>query len=398
MIYLKGAVLFKAIDCLKFTGEAIFCTSMAQKKSGNSLPNYFLVLLFVLPAVAYGLFSYYIRPLEKNLFPAQADALKLHAFDDSAQGGNSRVHTLTNTDSLLAISLTLHPKRKFPFAGLIVEHKEKPFFNLNAWDGIKLRLKAQHSERIPVCLNVHVDSLTKPDVFMSYLLKLQEITLDSGFTTCRLPLEDFTIPDWWFTENNIPFKQLPSTYHKTRSITLYNSRALPIDLRERIMVSKIAFYKNYTTSRLWFAGSILAFYFVLGGWLFYKKRGKRSGMPVVLPEGENLTSYVDEATAEVLNYISEYYNDPELTLAKVSQGTGLSEKSITRLFNQNNISFKQYLNQTRIARGKEWLVKTDRQIAEIAYLIGYQHVQHFNRVFKKLMHVTPRQYREQYGE
>lgn len=47
-----------------------------------------------------------------------------------------------------------------------------------------------------------------------------------------------------------------------------------------------------------------------------------------------------------------------------------------------------------INQAKEWIVSTDKTVSQIAYELGFQYSQHFNRLFKKNTGFTPNEYRK----
>lgn len=44
---------------------------------------------------------------------------------------------------------------------------------------------------------------------------------------------------------------------------------------------------------------------------------------------------------------------------------------------------------------KSLIISTDKTVSQIAYELGFQYSQHFNRLFKKNAGCTPREYRKQ---
>lgn len=55
----------------------------------------------------------------------------------------------------------------------------------------------------------------------------------------------------------------------------------------------------------------------------------------------------------------------------------------------------QEIIQNKIVnQAKEWIVSTDKTVSQIAYELGFQYSQHFNRLFKKNTGLTPNEYRK----
>lgn len=92
-------------------------------------------------------------------------------------------------------------------------------------------------------------------------------------------------------------------------------------------------------------------------------------------------------------YIADHYADSLLSLQDVSQHVGISRYYLSRLFSdQLGQGFVDYLSQYRIEKAKQLLTATDLSVAEVGYRVGFNSSQNFNRVFKKYVGSTPRQF------
>lgn len=84
----------------------------------------------------------------------------------------------------------------------------------------------------------------------------------------------------------------------------------------------------------------------------------------------------------------------ELTLETLAAASRLSAGQFCRLFRRlTGCTPFAYLNRCRILKSCGYLTNTDKKIAEIATLCGYNTISYFNRAFLRFMKVTPRQYR-----
>jgi len=94
-------------------------------------------------------------------------------------------------------------------------------------------------------------------------------------------------------------------------------------------------------------------------------------------------------------YIADNYENAELSLAKVAEYVELNEKYFTSRFTkETGETFSNYVTSLRMQKAKELLKTTTFKVYEIAEMVGYHNVEHFNRVFKKLNDVTPAKYRK----
>jgi two-component system response regulator YesN len=98
---------------------------------------------------------------------------------------------------------------------------------------------------------------------------------------------------------------------------------------------------------------------------------------------------------EVKNYIGETYANPDLSLNHLSEEFNLSSRYLSRLFKDEfGEKFVDYLVRVRIEHAKELLQETPESVQGIALKVGYLHSFSFIRVFKKMVGVTPGDFRK----
>lgn len=105
----------------------------------------------------------------------------------------------------------------------------------------------------------------------------------------------------------------------------------------------------------------------------------------------------DQVIDEIIQYIKENYNQ-QINLMLISQHFHFSYSYVSAYFAQHcNEGFKEYLNKIRIEKAKEFLIKSNESITDISELVGYSEPGYFGKVFKKLVGVTPTEYRRKRG-
>lgn len=96
----------------------------------------------------------------------------------------------------------------------------------------------------------------------------------------------------------------------------------------------------------------------------------------------------------IVEYIYKHYSG-NLTLQSVARKFDITVRKLnTILFYQVEKSFSDFLNYVRINRACGLLLDTDKTIAEIASLTGYNNVKTLTRNFLKFQVMTPGKYRE----
>ena len=99
--------------------------------------------------------------------------------------------------------------------------------------------------------------------------------------------------------------------------------------------------------------------------------------------------------AEVEKEITEHYMD-NLSLKSLSEKYYINSAYLGQIFKkQYGISFKDYLNNYRIDRAAEFLIRSDEKIYLIAGAVGFNNTDYFISKFVQLKGITPLQYRKQ---
>ncbi|NMA70143.1 MAG: helix-turn-helix domain-containing protein, partial [Desulfitobacterium sp.] len=101
----------------------------------------------------------------------------------------------------------------------------------------------------------------------------------------------------------------------------------------------------------------------------------------------------DPRLVEILNYIQANYKT--VTLEELSEKFYLSKPYLSKYIKEKSgMTFVEYVKRIRMAKAQALLKSGNMTVEKIAYAVGYQNVEHFNRLFKESYHLTPSQYRK----
>ena len=105
--------------------------------------------------------------------------------------------------------------------------------------------------------------------------------------------------------------------------------------------------------------------------------------------------FYSRAVAEAVRYMQDNYSR-EATLSDIAAAVHLSPFHLTRLFKQTlGVAPHQYLIQVRVNSARSLLTagSGERSLAEVASAVGFADQSHLTRHFKRLLGVTPKQFR-----
>lgn len=101
---------------------------------------------------------------------------------------------------------------------------------------------------------------------------------------------------------------------------------------------------------------------------------------------------------KVMQYMQKHYSE-QLTLQDLSKVVYLSPFYFSHVFKeQTGMTFVGYIANLRLSSAKQLLRETLLPIAQIAEQVGYNEVNYFSRVFKKVEGLTPTEYRSRLAE
>ncbi|MCR6095728.1 helix-turn-helix transcriptional regulator [Salipaludibacillus agaradhaerens] len=102
----------------------------------------------------------------------------------------------------------------------------------------------------------------------------------------------------------------------------------------------------------------------------------------------------ENVARQCMNYIQKHYRDPGFNVKKMAQLLLYHPDYLTRALKKTiGLTPIQYLNQCRISKAKELLMKENNDLKTIASELGYVDSAYFSRVFKSKEGISPGQYR-----
>ncbi|WP_165452377.1 helix-turn-helix domain-containing protein [Paenibacillus thalictri] len=105
----------------------------------------------------------------------------------------------------------------------------------------------------------------------------------------------------------------------------------------------------------------------------------------------------DDPIQDAIDYIGRHAAE-NLTIRLLAERCGMSERHFFRLFkSRTGHSFLEYVQHTRIRMSCELLLGTRHKVGTVAEMAGYRDPQSFHQVFKKIVGMTPGDYRKKEG-
>ncbi len=110
-----------------------------------------------------------------------------------------------------------------------------------------------------------------------------------------------------------------------------------------------------------------------------------------LTKGKSYNQFMRTITSYVHDHLTE-----DISVDQMAKDLYLSQSHLSTKFKQESgMTLSAFIQQQKIKKSKEYLRNTDRSILEISTFLGFSSQGYFQNVFKKLVGMTPKEYREQ---
>ena len=115
-----------------------------------------------------------------------------------------------------------------------------------------------------------------------------------------------------------------------------------------------------------------------------------------LEQGPARQTISDKRLQDVLMFVESHISDPNLSIAAIAKGCGISPRYLSALFKRYKTSYAKLVWDKRLKIASEWLAQSkagEVVIREIAYRVGFKSPEHFSRRFKRAYNLSPCDYR-----
>lgn len=107
---------------------------------------------------------------------------------------------------------------------------------------------------------------------------------------------------------------------------------------------------------------------------------------------EHVVEGREERIVDIMNYIQNHYVD--VTLDVLAENFNLSKPYLSKYIRvKSGMTFQEAVKEARMKRARAMLKESNQTVESIAACVGYENVEHFNRLFKKAYQMTPIQFR-----
>ncbi|WP_299254055.1 helix-turn-helix transcriptional regulator [uncultured Cytophaga sp.] len=320
----------------------------------------------------------------------------IEAFSDVWDGGHSQAEILSRTKDEITYTSILQEGMMFPYAGIQIRKADSTFFSLESYS-LVAEIFTNKQERLPIRIYSFKGGISDSTRRNFFPLYHSIYKVGKGENNLKIDFDDFTtIPEWWYTNNNKTESDIHSwDKDSVGYISIFSDAGFQIQDERTFKITKLLLVGDY--SRLYgiiaiFVSSVL-FLFLSIHFMLYQKQ-KRIQLTLKYSDDFYFEPKPEDFKSQIHAFISEHYSNSELKAIDLANQLKVPEYKIGEILKDNvGMTFKAFLNHTRIEAAKQYLKNSSYSISEIAYKTGFNSPSSFNRVFKEIVNQAPGEFK-----
>ncbi len=125
----------------------------------------------------------------------------------------------------------------------------------------------------------------------------------------------------------------------------------------------------------------------------HKLKEKYSHQIFLEPKDIEITSSEERFIKKAIKIAEDNLHDPDFGVNEFSREIGISKVQLYRKFRAiSDMTVKEFIRTLRIKRAAQLIKKTDLNVSEVAYKVGFREVNYFRKCFKEFYNVNPSEY------
>lgn len=346
--------------------------------------------------------------LSAVLFPARDPAfLWVSTVEPKAPVGKTQLK-LENEVGTVEYSFFLDPETPFPYSHYSIYFVDPIHsfvqVDLTHYAGISFKIQCDPKNVLMFVLFSFDDKVTKLNKMESRRVSSTAFSCDTNWTEVKINFDDLDTPHWWLGRYGFEFSETGYQLNKTMGFAWVNSLQSPLNTQSHVKLTDVKLIGTDNRAIYVAAGVCLFLWILFGIWqlrcyvriltLDIKERMKRD-QPLIAYKKLSIEPQKDKEKSSLLRYMATEYANPELSLEAAAATLGINRTKINDILKEElALTFSSYLNKLRLTEAARLLSENeDANISEIAYVVGYNSLSYFTKLFKQEYGCAPKTFK-----
>ncbi len=364
-----------------------------------------ITLFGILLSVLWCALGLRLATINEPLMPRERSAIPwwIIAIDDRASGGGSTLSVTEVFDSI-NVEFELTPQYQYPYISVQMffggGSHSGDFTDLSSYSHITFEVACGSRNVLSFFAQTYEEELSLKKGEAVYSSPSAFFSCEEDWTKVSINLSHLEVPEWWQNLHHVELSDKSYALNKVHNLAFGATRQSALNQLTKVGIRKatlvgrdwnVLFLMAALLVALWAAAiyGLMKLYFKV---LTQEIRAKMQGdLPFVAYKQLSLDPQKDKEKSAVINYIASEYANSELNLELVVATLGMNRNKVcAAIKDELGLTFSAYLNKIRLTEGARLLAeKESAGVAEVAYLVGYNNVSYFNKLFKAEYGCTP---------
>jgi AraC-like DNA-binding protein len=244
------------------------------------------------------------------------------------------------------------------------------------------------------------EQVTDPGNYYSYRIAAMPFSCHEEWSRIEIDLKHLEVPVWWLEMSNIDLSNQDYRLDRALAIAFDSSRQGPVNTLAKVTVAELTLHGHDWRYAWVFAVFSAVVWTGFMGWLFRQYtvslvesvRDKlKKDRPLIAYQRLSIKPHRDKEKSQLLRFMATEYTNPDMSLEFAVATLGINRTKINELLKDElGMTFNAYLNKLRLAGAARLLSQQgEGNVAEVAYLVGYNNVSYFSKLFKTEYGCTP---------
>ncbi|WP_051234678.1 helix-turn-helix domain-containing protein [Marinimicrobium agarilyticum] len=363
----------------------------------------FLTLLVLTAAVLYG--GFLQSRLSASLFPAKDPALPwAPAIEPTSPTGDTWLEVKSDVGTI-DYEFVLDSEQLFPYTHysfyFIQPDLAYRLVDLTDYDHLSFRVLCDPRNVLLFVLFSFDEEVTDPFKPETRRVSSMAFSCNAHWQDVTIDFDELSTPYWWLDRYGFEVSETDYRLDKTMGLAFVNSLQSPMDQVSRVRITDVTL-KGTEPGYLYAAAAITA-----AGWVLFivwlirlYVRALTTGLKEKVKLDQPLMAYKklsiepqrDKEKDALLRHMATEYANSELSLESTANTLGINRTKINEILREElGLTFTAYLKKLRLTEAARLLSEAgEANISEIAYLVGYNNVSYFNKLFKAEYGCTPK--------
>lgn len=350
--------------------------------------------------------------LVDRLLPAPKSVFSWVAATSSDAENNGKSTILLN-DATQSLDYTFTISDGAPYSYASVDmfffsnEKSPRFADLSKYSHLRFNAKCTPKNVLSFTAHTFDEQFTDPGNPATYRIPMTFFACDDQWTQVDIDLKHLEIPEWWLSANKLRLSDRSYDLSQVSGLSFGISVQSPRDVMSAAKIVELEL-----VGRDWKFAYIYGFC-ALGLWLayafwFFKKHTQvlvadleekmQKDRPLIAYQQLSVEPHRDKEKSAVLRYMATEYANPDISLETAISTIGINRAKMNSILKDEiGLTFSAYLNKLRLTEAARLLSeKSEANVAEIAFSVGYNNVSYFNKLFKNEYGCSPKTFKTVY--